>query len=151
MRKVLIIVGLLLVACGGSGGADTAVTSPKAETITCTAAYRSSVEVGIEREETLTFTGSDAEQSVAFADITFHAAYSTGELDNERSLRLWVTRAGEDMVGGDETAVSHSTLYQFPPDSGPQNQFMGGHGFTGLNYSYHPGSGAEMQFWCEAG
>jgi hypothetical protein len=47
--------------------------------------------------------------------------------------------------------VLHSTLYQLPLDSGPQNQFVGGHGFTGLNYSYAPGSTAELQFWCEAG
>lgn len=143
MPKVLILVSLLLVACGGIGGTNTAVSPPKAETITCTAAYRSSVEVGIEREETLTFGDSDTEQSVAFADMTFHTAYSTGAADNERALRLWVTR------GGEEAMVSHATLYQLPQDSGPQNQFVGGHGFTGLNYSYHPDSGAEMQFWCE--
>ncbi|HUV93017.1 MAG TPA: hypothetical protein VMV80_08020 [Anaerolineales bacterium] len=35
-----------------------------------------------------------------------------------------------------------------PIDSGPQNQFIGGHGFTGLNYSYQPDSGAELQYWC---
>ncbi len=49
---------------------------------------------------------------------------------------------------GMETAVSQSTLYQLPPDSGPQNQFGGGHGFTGLNYSYAPDSTAELQYWC---
>jgi pantothenate kinase-related protein Tda10 len=36
-------------------------------------------------------------------------------------------------------------------DSDPQNQFVGGRGFTGLHYSYQPNSGAELQFWCEAG
>lgn len=144
MRKFWIFWGLVLVLAACGNGGETAVP-PKAQQIICTAAYRSSVEVGIEREETLTFTDGDAEQSAAFADMVFHAAYSAGEADNERNLRVWVTGAGED------TAVSHSTLYQLPLDSGPQNQFVGGHGFTGLNYSYHPTSGAEMQFWCEAG
>ena len=139
MRKLLILCGLLLVACSGG---DEAV-APKAEMIRCTAAYRANVEQGIEREETVTFTDSDAEQAVAFADMVFHAVYSTGEADNERVLRLWVTDKAD-------TAVYHSTLYQLPINSGPQNQFVGGHGFTGLNYSYQPDSGAELQFWCEA-
>lgn len=153
MRKLLsllgiIVAGLLVVACSGDGETAASTGSgqavPKAESIVCTAAYRSSTEVGIEQEETVTFTDVDAEQSAAFAEMTFHAAYRTGEADNERGLRLWVTDAAE-------TAVHHTTLYQFEPDSGPQNQFVGGHGFTGLNYSYAPNSTAELQYWCEAG
>lgn len=140
MRKIwILLLGLLLAACGG-GETDVA---PKAEQIVCTAAYRSSVEVGIEREETLTFTDADAEQSVAFAEMTFHAAYRAGVADNERNLRVWVT--------GSEDALLHSTLFQLSPDSGPQDQFVGGHGFTGLNYSYVPDSTAELQYWCAVG
>lgn len=139
MRKFWILLGLLLVACSG----DSAETQ-KAANIICTAAYRADVSQPIEREESITFTDSDAEQTIAFADMVFHAAYNAGEADNERNLRAWVT-------GGEDTAVYHATLYQFPPDSGPQNQFGGGHGFTGLHYSYAPDSTAELQFWCEAG
>jgi len=39
-------------------------------------------------------------------------------------------------------------LYQFDPQNPPENQFIGGHGFTGLHYVYHPGSEAEMQYFC---
>ena len=138
MWKFLILCGLLLTACSGG---ETAV--PKAENITCTAAYRSSVTVGIEREETIAFADSDDEQSIPFTDMVFHAAYSAGEMDNERALRVWETDISE-------TAVAQSTLYQLSPDSGPQNQFVGGHGFTGLNYSYAPDSTAELQYWCMA-
>lgn len=38
-----------------------------------------------------------------------------------------------------------SQLFQLGP--GIRNQFHGGHGFTGLNYLYHPGSESELQFW----
>jgi hypothetical protein len=86
---------------------------------------------------------ADAEQSLAFADLVFHAAYATGEGDDERALRTWVT-------GADKTVIYNVQLYQLPLDSGPDNQFVGGHGFTGLNYTYHPASAAELQFWCEA-
>lgn len=139
MRKVwILLLGLLLAACGGGG--ETAVSPPNS--IVCTAAYRSSVDVGIEQEETFTFTDVDDELWATFGEMMFHAAYDAGGTDNERNLRVWVTDAAE-------TAVYHATLYQLPLDSGPANQFVGGHGFTGLNYSYAPGTTAELQYWCE--
>ena len=136
MSKMLVLLIVLLSACGSAEA-----SAPKAETISCTAAYRATVEQGIEREEAISFSNTDAEQSIAFADMVFHAAYSAGEADNERDLRVWVTDANDVLL--------QSTLYQLPIDSGPQNQFVGGHGFTGLNYSYQPDSGAELQYWCE--
>lgn len=140
MRNILILLTILLVACGGT---ETAASIPKAETISCTAAYRAAVDQGVEREETISFDDVTGEQSILFAEMTFNAAYSAGEVNNERNLRVWVTDSA------DETAVYHSNLYQFNIDSGPQNQFIGGHGFTGLNYRHVPNSDAELQFWCE--
>jgi hypothetical protein len=115
----------------------------KAGKIVCHAAYRASVTVPIEREETITFTDSDAQQSISFADLDWHAQYRTGKLDGERGLVLWVTAAGQP-----DRLISQ--LYQLPLESGPQNQFIGSLGFTGLNYAYHPASSAELQYWCEA-
>lgn len=34
-----------------------------------------------------------------------------------------------------------SHLYQLPQDSGPTDQFVGAHGFTGLNYVITPTAG----------
>jgi hypothetical protein len=117
---------------------------PLPTAITCHTAYRAGVSQPIEREEALTFSAdADDEQSVAFADMIFHAAYSSGQMDNERALNVWVTDA-------DDTTRFQSHLYQLNRDGGPINQFVGGHGFTGLNYNYHPTSSAELQFWCEA-
>ena len=129
---------LFLAACSGSP-AD----APKAETISCTAAYRASASQGVEREETITFSDTDSEQSISFTELVFHASYHAGEVDNERNLRLWVSDVAESVV-------YQTTLYQLPTDSGPQNQFLGGHGFTGLLYSYQTDSNAELQYWCEA-
>jgi len=135
----ILVVSLLFTACGGRAAAESA----KAERITCTAAYRSSVEVGSEQEDIFTFTDTDDELWATLGELMFHAAYDAGGADNERNLRVWVTDAAD-------TAVYHSTLYQLPLDSGPQNQFVGGHGFTGLSYSYAPDSSAELQYWCTA-
>jgi|GEM_PF-1923209 len=140
MRKLFILLVLVLTAC--SGVTDT-VLPPKPDTITCVTAYRASVDQPIEQERSITFADSDAEESVRFTDMVFHATYSTGEVDNERALRLWVSDLGD-------SSVYQTQLYQLDPGSGPQNQFRGGHGFTGLNYSYHPVSNAELQFWCTA-
>lgn len=41
--------------------------------------------------------------------------------------------------------ISH-TLYQYGNDL--RNLFAGEHGFTGLNYVYHPQGQAELQFTC---
>jgi len=136
---IILLCTLTLLSCSGGNSTPPA----KASDIACTAAYRSSVSGPIEREETITFADTDAEQALTFNDLVFHAAYATGEMNNERSLRTWVTAL-------DESVIYNSQLYQLPLDSGPSNQFVGGHGFTGLNYSYHPDSLAELQFWCEA-
>lgn len=141
MRPIWLFMGLLLVACAG----ETAVApAAKADAITCHAAYRPDVGRAIEREESVTFSDQNAEQAIPFTDLVFHAAYYSGELDNERSLRVWVTDAVEGVM-------YHSQLYQLQQESGPQDQFVGGHGFTGLGYTYHPATGAELQHWCTAG
>ena len=143
MENIRTILGLLVVSLTLAACCSGAAAPAKAETITCNAAYRSSVAVGIEQEETFTFTNHDDELSATFAELIFHAAYDAGGADNERNLRVWVTDAAA-------TTVLHSTLYQMSPDSGPQNQFVGGHGFTGLSYSYAPDATAELQYWCTA-
>ena len=139
MRLLWIGLGLLLVACVGGEAA-----APKGEGIVCNTAYRSSVGVPIEREESVRFGDEDGQETVTFADLAFHAQYGSGQMNRERALRLWVSEPGE-------TAELISQLYQLPLDSGPLNQFVGGHGFSGLNYVHHPESGAELQFWCTAG
>ena len=143
IMPVILILAILGLAAGCTNGSSTGGTPAKTGKIVCYAAYRASVTVPIEREETITFTDSDAQQSISFADLDWHAQYGTGELDGERGLVLWVTAT----VQPDRLI---SQLYQLPLESGPQNQFRGGHGFTGLNYAYHPESGAELQYWCEA-
>ncbi|MDX1663029.1 MAG: hypothetical protein R3272_04495 [Candidatus Promineifilaceae bacterium] len=141
----------LLVACAGGDAVEPAadaVTERDAGAsglpIVCTVAYRASVTEPIEREETLTFAGDQEEQTLSFADLDFQAAYRPGEADMERSLHVAVTPAGA-------TERLTAQLYQLPLEGGPENQFRGGHGFTGLTYVYHPESGAELQFWCTAG
>jgi hypothetical protein len=43
-----------------------------------------------------------------------------------------------------------SVLYQIDRETPPQNEFLGGHGFTGLHYVRHPSGGQTFQFFCTA-
>ena len=124
-----------VVACSDGDG--------RASAILCSTAYRASVTEPLTQSEHLRIEDEDSVDSMAYVQLELHARYSTGRTDNERALRLWVTPSGED-------GEIVSQLFQLPPDSGPTNQFVGGHGFTGLNYAYDSASGAELQYWCEA-
>ena len=135
---------LLLVGCQNTSTGTEADSPDRASEIVCYTAYRASSGVPIEAEESIMFSDKDEQGSLSFSDLDFHAQYGAGEQNRERNLRLRVTATSIK----DELT---SQLYQFPLESGPQNQFVGGHGFTGLSYVYHPVSGAELQFWCEAG
>jgi hypothetical protein len=139
----IVLTVLSLASCGDQSSPADAQSPGRASQIVCNTAYRSSAGGRIEREDSLTFSDSDSQQSLSYGELEFYGSYDAGEQDRERGLRVWVTERGSDM---DLTTV----LYQLPLDSGPQNQFIGGHGFTGLNYIHHPSSGAELQFWCEA-
>jgi hypothetical protein len=146
MRKS--IIGLLVLLClaGCSQGLTQASQiegTPVPLNIDCHTAYRSSVTVEIEREELISVS-ADSDQVTAFGDLEFHLQYTDGsEAWEGRTLRLAVSEAGADQ---ELTAQ----LYQLSKRAIPYNQFEGGHGFTGLVYSYHPNSGAELQYWCVA-
>jgi hypothetical protein len=111
--------------------------------IICSTAYRVSQSEPLTEVDHLRFGDEDSTRSMPYIYLELHAQYTTGTTDNERALRLWVTPTGEE-------DVLVSQLFQLPEDSGPEDQFEGGHGFTGLNYAYDPVSGAELQYWCEA-
>ncbi|MGE3962059.1 MAG: hypothetical protein AB7F65_10290 [Dehalococcoidia bacterium] len=140
VATVALALAALLVACD-SDGSDDAAGDVDASAIVCSAAYRVSQQEPLTEVDTLRFEDADAEQSLPYIYLELHGAFSDGREDGERSLRVWVTRTAEP-----EPLVTH--LYQLPEDGWPRDQFVGGHGFTGLNYAYDPVSGAELQYWC---
>ncbi|HSJ27186.1 MAG TPA: hypothetical protein VLB67_03180 [Acidimicrobiia bacterium] len=130
----LLLVTILTAACASA--------DERADAIVCSTAYRVSTSESLTGTDTLRLADEDSGGSIPYVYLEFHAAYTDGRADGERALRVWVTPTGTD-----EVIVTH--LYQLPPDTGPTDQFVGGHGFTGLNYAYDPVSGAELQYWCE--
>ena len=136
-RALLIVVAFTLALSSCSD-------QSRAAEIACHTAYRVSTSEELTGTDTVRIPDEQSSQSIPYIYLEFHAEYAPGLDDNERALRVWVTpTASEQLLS--------LQLYQLPIDEGPTNQFVGGHGFTGLNYAYDPVSGAELQYWCEAG
>ena len=121
------------------------VTSSQPESFTsieCQAFYRPSLGQAPGEGKTITLTGDNAAETVEFENMVF-AAQHLDDPGEGKSLVLSVTASDT----GDEVMRQ---LYQIDGEKGLNNQFVGGHGFTGLGYVNHPTSPAELQFFCEA-
>jgi hypothetical protein len=113
--------------------------------IHCTYAYRATnvaneapAPFAPELEERSLEVGPGQAASETLGQLTLSARYAAAEFEgNSFSL---TASAGEAQV--------LSALFQFGR-SLPQNQFAGGHGFTGLLYFTHPAAGGDYQAFCE--
>ncbi len=133
---------LLLSSCDGLSGDKGTKEAPLAPVrIACSTAYRSSVTVPIESENSAALSDENREVVNPYADLAFRASYLNDAPFEGRSVKIWVLESESERE-------IFSVLYQLP--AGKLENQMVGHGFTGLNYVYHPSSGAELQFWCTA-
>lgn len=116
--------------------------------VRCTYAYRASNEVmegqtGDEPDfqlvERSLSVGLDEDASELLGELTFAVSYDVDEFEGD-SISI---------SAADGQAQVLSILYQLS-DGLPQNQFVGGHGFTGLLYFTHPTAGGDYQAFCEA-
>jgi len=141
MKKMVLIILVLLIlaACQPGTNAQQAQLAIKCETL-----YRTSTVSSDEPLSTSSVFELRHDQkkfSETYTDMEIMAQYYQDDYEG-RSMRVSIS----DPVSGRQLA---SFLYQFPLDEQPVNQFVGGHGFTGLVYIYHPESPAELQFFCE--
>ena len=110
-------------------------------TIECQVFYRASPSEAFQESATTLGPGNGSHKE-EFGDLTFSATF----LDDP----------GEgpalSLVVSDATSQNEITrqLYQINRAQGLHDQFVGGHGFTGLNYVFHPTTSAELQDFCLA-
>lgn len=142
---VSLVVTLLLVlvtACGspaeelsddGSGHVP--------ESISCEVFYRASAGGSLEGSS-LTLSTNGDRQSLTFDDMRFEVVFLS-DAGEGQSLSISVT----DLHTNSELTRA---LYQIDRQKGLNDQFIGGHGFTGLAYIYHPTSEGELQYFCLA-
>jgi hypothetical protein len=110
--------------------------------ITCEVYYRPAPSASLDGSTFSLSTAGDQE-TLSFETMTF-AATTISDAGEGQSLSIVVTEttSGAELTRG---------LYQFDPVGGLRDQFIGGHGFTGLAYVFHPASGGEIQYFCGVG
>ncbi len=126
-------------ACGGDDDREAAETATPPE-LTCHLAYRASPSERPEEQPALLLAPGDVIERISFEELAFEATYS---FDRFEGAALFV-----DVFGDDGPPALLRTLYQLPSQRSLQNQFEGGHGFTGLVFVRAPTSAAELQYWC---
>lgn len=72
-------------------------------------------------------------------EFQFAASY-LGDAPEGRSVVVTISSPSGDVIVRE--------LYQYGDGAALRNEFVGGHGFTGLRYVYS--QGAELQFFCAA-
>lgn len=141
-RLAILLAALILWGMGCRSPLDDNGSPPVAPvTITCHLFYRDSQAVPPGPETTLILKQHGDRESASFEMMEFSVRYLDDQFEG-RSLFIAVN----DADGGQQLS---GQLYQMDRQQGTQNQFQGGHGFTGLAYIYHPDTGAELQYFCE--
>jgi hypothetical protein len=130
---------LLLSGCVASESESGSRSSEQIQ-ITCEVFFRPSVGMPLEASPEISFEEGNERQSADFESLSFEAIFQDDPYEG-RALKVNVTTL-------DQSKTVVSQLYQFDSQNPPVNQFVGGHGFTGLVYVFHPDSSAEMQYFC---
>jgi hypothetical protein len=135
---------ITLAACGSPAGdgAGSGGVGELPDTVFCEVYYRPAAGTPL-GGTTLTLSTAGDREMLDFDDLRFEATLLS-DAGEGQSLSIAVT---------DRIAEAELTrgLYQFDPQQGLADQFVGGHGFTGLAYVYHPTSTSELQYFCAAG
>jgi hypothetical protein len=108
--------------------------------VICEVFYRPTKSQSLEAAPQIAFTEGDEQMTHEFEDMAVEVRFQDDQFEG-RALYIVVT----NLDTGSEISRQ---LYQFGPENPTENQFIGGHGFTGLNYVFHPDSSAEMQYFC---
>jgi hypothetical protein len=137
VERLYRIAGLLLLALLLAGCADSAVPA----SIECNTAYRPTVFDEIEQEDNLPITLEISQATLTYPDLVFAISYYRKGPDGPPEMSISVSATQE----GSDTNLA-AAIYQ---QSQLTSQPGGMHGFTGLQYVYHPVTRAELQYWCE--
>jgi hypothetical protein len=139
----LVGLALLATACRTTNRPDTGSRAGSVpEQISCEVYYSPAPGQAADGTTLNLSTGSSDRQVLDFKDLRFEASLVV-DLGEGLSLALAVS----DLATGNEVARA---LYQIDQQRGLVDQFIGGHGFTGLAYVFHPTSGSQLQYYCLA-
>ena len=140
LAELAIAAAVLLIGCTSppvTSGPQAVVSV----TIECQVFYRASTNESLS-ESKIRLTSDGDVELIEFDDLGFNASYIDDGFE-ARSLVISIT----NLDSGDEIARQ---LNQMDRGKNLINQFIGGHGFTGLIYVFHPSSPGELQYFCES-
>jgi len=144
INKVFALVGLIVVVVmlAGCAPPPTVETNNEAslpERIECQVYYRG--EPGEQLDgKTITLDKGGPGGGAKWDELIFNAVYSGDQYEG------WTVVVSVSKPANGEQVARQ--LYQIDRAKGLRNQFVGGHGFTGLVYLYPLDSQAEMQYFC---
>jgi hypothetical protein len=138
----------LLVFAAGCGESALAAEPSGPAAVGCKLFWRASNTVGpsdsptdpkFQFQERAIRVGRGEQASASLADIALDVHYLSDAFEGS-SVSVRAAFDGKALV---------SWLFQLSTSSPPKNQFVGGHGFTGLVYLTHPTKEGDYQFMCE--
>lgn len=109
--------------------------------INCNAFYRAVSGEALSEAPKMTLSMDGDLEFIQFENMEFRAQFFADQFEGQ-SLSITISNL-------DDNTELNRYLYQLDQSKGLTNQFIGGHGFTGLNYVFHPNGEAEMQFFCD--
>jgi hypothetical protein len=110
------------------------------ESTICEVFYRAGGERSFESAPPIIFSGGTEKKFHAFDEQAFETWFQDDEFEGH-SLFIVIVN-----LENDSEIVRQ--LYQFVAQKPVENQFVGGHGFTGLNYVFKPKATDEIQYSC---
>ena len=137
-----IIVLVILASSCSSSSTPVADGEPIEGNIDCHVFYRAASGEALSEAPTMTLSMDGDLEFVQFENMEFRVQTFADQFEGQ-SLSIAIT----DL---DSRAEINRYLYQLDQSKGLKNQFIGGHGFTGLNYIFHSNGESEMQFFCDA-
>jgi len=138
LTALAISLGLVTSCTSWSLGAGGEASNPP--TIECQVFHRAAAGERFD-ESIVTLGPGNGAQSLDYDQLAFAVQFHD-DAGEGPSLAI----ATSDRDTGREIARQ---LFQIDRSKGLANQFIGGHGFTGLHYIFHPSSTAELQYFCQ--
>lgn len=149
---------VLLVALAGCGAPPTGSApaaqpsdepGPRLERIECHVAYNPhrpgrSVDLSVEAGE-----GRDTDR-VRFREMVMRITYFDDGFESPAFNAVVRSRGENEAISARLYQFERTSDEQGSPPKRPENEFVGGHGFTGLAYEFDPDSKAELQYFCTA-
>lgn len=135
LGKWVILLGALTMLMVGCGGGD------KADEIVCEVGWRTDISLDVEELENVTIPDFEVEDNLIIGDMMFNYSYQPGSEVRDRNLKISITPS----IGSPNLM---NTVYTFPVESGPIDQFERDQGFTGQVSYVNQVSGSITEYIC---